>query len=59
MAHWARFIIADVTDPASVPKAMEAIVPRLAVPVVPILAEGRPLYAMFAENWKDDWMLPV
>jgi uncharacterized protein YjbI with pentapeptide repeats len=59
MASWARFIIADLTEPASLPKELEAIVPRLAIPVLPLLAEGKPLYKMFEDYWKYDWVLPV
>jgi hypothetical protein len=55
----ARFIIADLTDPSSIPKELEAIVPGLAVPVQPLLeASSRP-YAMFKDYWKYDWVLPV
>ena len=56
----ARFIIADLTDPSSIPKELEAIVPHLAVPVQPLLegSSGRP-YAMFKDYWKYDWVLPV
>jgi hypothetical protein len=32
----ARFIIADLTDPSSIPKELEAIVPHLAVPIQPL-----------------------
>src|SRR4051812_16638758 len=54
----ARFIVADLTDPSSVPKELEAIVPTFAVPVQPLI-EGldRP-YAMFKDYWKYDWVLP-
>jgi uncharacterized protein YjbI with pentapeptide repeats len=58
LARMARFIIADITDPASVPHELQAIVPTLAVPVQPILAEGRHPYGMFSDNWKHDWVLP-
>jgi hypothetical protein len=33
LARMARFIIANLTDPSSIPKELEAIVPHLAVPV--------------------------
>jgi hypothetical protein len=59
LARMARFIIADLTDPSSIPKELEAIVPNLAVPVQPLLeASSRP-YAMFKDNWKYDWVLPI
>ena len=58
LAHMVRFIIADLTDPSSIPKELEAIVPDLAVPVQ-LLLEGlsRP-YSMFKDYWKYDWVLP-
>jgi uncharacterized protein YjbI with pentapeptide repeats len=59
LARMARFIIADLTDPSSIPKELEAIVPDLAVPVQPLLLEASTPYAMFKDYWKYDWVLPV
>ena len=59
LAHMARFIIADLTEPASIPKELEAIVPRLAVPVQPIVQKGAKVYSMFRDYWKYDWVLEV
>jgi uncharacterized protein YjbI with pentapeptide repeats len=59
LARMARFIIADLTDPSSIPKELEAIVPDLAVPVQPLLEGSSRPYAMFKDYWKYDWVLPV
>ena len=59
LARMARFIIADLTDPSSIPKELEAIVPGLAVPVQPLLEGPSRPYSMFRDYWKYDWVLPV
>jgi Pentapeptide repeats (8 copies) len=59
LARMARFIIADLTDPSSIPKELEAIVPHLAAPVQPLLEGASRPYAMFKDYWKYDWVLPV
>ena len=59
LARMARFIIADLTDPSSIPKELEAIVPHLAVPVQPLLEGASRPYAMFKDYWKYEWVLPV
>jgi len=59
LARMARFIIADLTDPSSIPKELEAIVPHLAVPVQPLLEGSSRPYAMFKDYWKYDWVLQI
>jgi hypothetical protein len=59
LARMVRFIIADLTDPSSIPKELEAIVPDLAVPVQPLLEGSSRPYAMFKDYWKYEWVLPV
>jgi uncharacterized protein YjbI with pentapeptide repeats len=57
LAHMARFIIADLTDPSSIPKELEAIVPRLAVPVQSLIEGSAQPFSMFKDLFKYDWML--
>ena len=60
LAHLARFIIADLTDPSSIPQELYAIVPTLAVPVRPVLLEGKKEYAMLIDLLSTyHWMLPI
>ena len=59
LARVSRFIIADLTDPSSIPKELEAIVPQLAVPVQPLIEGSSQPYAMFKDYWKYDWVLPA
>jgi uncharacterized protein YjbI with pentapeptide repeats len=60
LAHLARFVIADLTDPKSLPQELQAVVPDLAVPVVPIIQRGHEPYSMFADlRRKYHWLLAV
>ena len=59
LAHLARFIVADLTEPSSIPKELEAIVPALAVPVQSLLEGPTRPYAMFKDYWKYQWVLEV
>jgi uncharacterized protein YjbI with pentapeptide repeats len=59
LADLARFIIADLTDPSSIPQELQAIIPTLAIPVQPILLEGKKAYAMFVDFSLYPWVLPI
>jgi hypothetical protein len=49
LAHLARFIIADLTDPSSIPYELATVVPTTPVPVQPILLSGNSEFAMFSD----------
>jgi hypothetical protein len=56
----AEFVIADLTEPRSVAFELSALVPELAIPLVPLIKEGDPPFAMFADlRRKYPWVLPV
>jgi hypothetical protein len=59
LARMARFIVADLTDPSSIPQELQAIVPHLAKPVQPLLEGASRPYAMFRDYRMYDWVLPV
>jgi hypothetical protein len=61
LARMARFIIADLTDPTSIPQELQAIIPHVRVPIQPLLLEGSSLYSMFKDFDPEDfhWVLPV
>jgi uncharacterized protein YjbI with pentapeptide repeats len=59
LAHLSRFILADITEPSSIPQELQAIVPELEVPVQPLLEEGSREYSMFPDFGKYPWVAPV
>jgi hypothetical protein len=59
LARLARFIIADLTEPSSIPQELQAIVPDVVVPVQPLIAQGVKPFAMFVDHRKYHWMLPT
>jgi len=57
LAKMARFIIADLTDPSSVPHELAMIVPTTKVPVQAVLLAGHREYSMFADLKDYHWVL--
>jgi hypothetical protein len=58
LAHLARFIIADLTDPSSIPHELATVVPTTPVPVQPILLSGSSEFAMFQDlRRRHHWVL--
>ncbi len=49
LAHLSRFIIANITDPSSIPLELETIVPELRVLVQPLLLRGQKEFSMFGD----------
>jgi uncharacterized protein YjbI with pentapeptide repeats len=58
LARMSRFIVADLTDPSSVPHELGVIVGEVHVPVQPVIAAGHRPYAMFADLLEHDGVLP-
>ena len=60
LAHLARFIIADLSDPSSIPYELATVVPTTPVPVLPILLSGCSEFAMFQDlRRRHHWVLPT
>jgi hypothetical protein len=61
LAHMSRFIVADITSPRSVPHELASIVPRLRVPVQPLIQRSQRPYGMFLDFDPRDyhWVLPI
>lgn len=58
LARMARFIVADITEPRSIPQELQAIVTHLSVPVQPLLQDGSSgEYGMFQDLRKYPWVL--
>ncbi|MGA2903657.1 MAG: pentapeptide repeat-containing protein [Candidatus Korobacteraceae bacterium] len=58
LANLARFVIADLTDPSSVPHELATLAPHTVVPVQAIILEGQREYAMFPDLMRrHHWVL--
>ncbi len=59
LATLSEFIVVDLSDPRSVPLELQAIIPGLMIPVVPIVQAGRTVFAMFQDlQRRYFWVLP-
>lgn len=59
LAHLARFVIADITSPRSVPQELQAIVPNHpSLPIQPIIHSSESEWGMFADFRDYPWVLP-
>lgn len=60
LAHMAKFVIADLTDPRSLPQELATIVPHLrSVPVQPILLASEQDWGMYTDLTAYPWVLQV
>jgi uncharacterized protein YjbI with pentapeptide repeats len=60
LAGLVRFIIADITDPKSIPQELASVVPNLpSVPVQPLLQRGYAPWSMYDHIRRYQWVLPV
>lgn len=58
LARMSRYVIADLTDSASLPQELQAFVPDVAVPVQPIILGPQTPWSMFADlRRKYHWVL--
>ena len=58
LARMARFIIADLTDPSSIPHELASIIPLLrTTPILPIQLEGKEIYGTFKDFYAYNWVL--
>jgi uncharacterized protein YjbI with pentapeptide repeats len=58
LAHLARFVIADITDPSSIPYELATVVPTTPVPIQPMLLSGSSEFAMFRDlQRRHHWVL--
>ena len=52
LAGLSHFVIADVTNPKSAPLELQATVPEIMVPFLPIIEEGEEPFSMLVDLWR-------
>jgi hypothetical protein len=57
LASLSLFVIADITQPKSTPLELQATVPELEIPFVPIVLAGEKPFSMFNDLRKYGWVL--
>jgi hypothetical protein len=58
LAGLSRFVIADVSNPKSAPLELQATVPEIMIPFLPIIEEGEKPFSMLEDLWikHRDWV---
>ena len=60
IAAMSQFIVVDLTKASSVPLELQATIPDLMVPVLPIVQAGQPVFAMFTDlQRRYSWIQPT
>lgn len=60
IAGMSQFIVVDLTKASSVPLELQATIPDLMIPVLPIIQSGQPVFAMFSDlQRRYSWIQPT
>jgi uncharacterized protein YjbI with pentapeptide repeats len=60
LAHLSRFVIADISDPRSIPQELQIIVPNLPSLIIqPLIFGDSQEYGMFEHFTRYPWVLPI
>jgi hypothetical protein len=57
LARMARFVIADITDPRSIPQELQAITPHVRVPIRSIIQRDQEPYSMYRDLLAFPWII--